>query len=172
VIRKQLLISESRGDSNWCTPCRGKPYQHATCLPRLVYIWPSTIRISRGPGIAMFWESLADLDGSHCSWEKWLLTQSTARWLTDPRVHNQILSQVNQWNSRLKPSFCRCQAIRLTGSRSLACDRYVQYLLAGANPLVLNWHIWGLQPWRCWLSTHHSPTFPTSYLHFASKGPA
>jgi hypothetical protein len=27
---KQLLISESRGDSNRFTPCRGKPDQHAT----------------------------------------------------------------------------------------------------------------------------------------------
>jgi hypothetical protein len=27
---KRLLISESRGDSNRCTPCRGKPDQHAT----------------------------------------------------------------------------------------------------------------------------------------------
>jgi hypothetical protein len=30
VINKRLLISESRGDSNRSTPCRGKPDQHAT----------------------------------------------------------------------------------------------------------------------------------------------
>jgi hypothetical protein len=30
VTNKRLLISESRGDSNRCTPCRGKPDQHAT----------------------------------------------------------------------------------------------------------------------------------------------
>jgi hypothetical protein len=30
VRNKRLLISESRGDSNWCTLCRGKPDQHAT----------------------------------------------------------------------------------------------------------------------------------------------
>jgi hypothetical protein len=34
-------------------------------------------------------------------------------------------------------------------------------LARGANPSVLNRHWWGLQPWRCRLSTHHSPTFPT-----------
>jgi hypothetical protein len=28
ATNKQLLISESRGDLNWCTPCRGKPDQH------------------------------------------------------------------------------------------------------------------------------------------------
>jgi hypothetical protein len=30
----------------------------------------------------------------------------------------------------------------------------------------------GLQPWRCRLTTDHSPTFATSYLHFPPKGPA
>jgi hypothetical protein len=44
---------------------------------------------------------------------------------------------------------------------TLACDRYIQYLLAEANPSVLNRHRWGLQPWRCWLSTQYSSTFPT-----------
>jgi hypothetical protein len=28
ATNKRLLISESHGDSNWCTPCRGKPDQH------------------------------------------------------------------------------------------------------------------------------------------------
>jgi hypothetical protein len=52
----------------------------------------------------------------------------------------------NQRSSKLKPSFCQHQATRLTGLISSACDRYVQYLLAGGNPLVLNRHRWGLQP--------------------------
>jgi hypothetical protein len=30
ATNKRLLISESRGDSNQCTPCRGKPDQHDT----------------------------------------------------------------------------------------------------------------------------------------------
>jgi hypothetical protein len=30
-MNKRLLISESRGDLNQCTPCRGKPDQHDTC---------------------------------------------------------------------------------------------------------------------------------------------
>jgi hypothetical protein len=37
---------------------------------------------------------------------------------------------------------------------------------------ILNRHRWELQPWRCRLSTSHSPTFPTSDLHFSPKGPA
>jgi hypothetical protein len=58
------------------------------------------------------------------------------------------------------------QLLKLTGPISPACDRYVQYLLAGANPSVLNRYRWGLQPWRCRLATYHSLTFPTSCLHF------
>jgi hypothetical protein len=53
-----------------------------------------------------------------------------------------------------------------------ACDRYVQYLLTGANPLVLNRHRREVQPWRCRLVTYHFSTFPTSCLPFPPKGPA
>jgi hypothetical protein len=34
ATNNRLLISESRGDSNRCTPCRGKPDQHAMYAPR------------------------------------------------------------------------------------------------------------------------------------------
>jgi hypothetical protein len=30
ATNKRLFISESHGDSNQCTPCRGKPDQHDT----------------------------------------------------------------------------------------------------------------------------------------------
>jgi hypothetical protein len=58
------------------------------------------------------------------------------------------------------------QLFQLTGLISPASDRYIQYLLMGANLLVLNRHRRGLQPWRCRLATYHSSTFPTSCLHF------
>jgi hypothetical protein len=61
------------------------------------------------------------------------------------------------------------QLLQLTGPISLVCDRYVQFLLVGANPSVLNRHRQGLQSWRCRLTTYHSPTFPTSCLHFPPK---
>jgi hypothetical protein len=70
ATNRRLLISESHGDLNWCTPCKGKPSQHTTLFPCSVCIWPSTIRISRGSRIANFCESSIDLDGSHCSWKK------------------------------------------------------------------------------------------------------
>jgi hypothetical protein len=122
--------------------------------------------------VATFHESSKNLDGSHCSWEKGPPTQFTAHRLTKPRVRTQFLSQANQWSSRLKPSFCQWQAIRLIGPISPTCDWYVQYLLTGVNPSVLNRHRRGLQPWRCQLATYHSPTFPTDGLHFSPKSPA
>jgi hypothetical protein len=172
AMNKRLLISESRGDLNRCTPYRGKPNQHVTRFSRSVRVWSSTICISRGPRIAIFHESPTDLDGSHCSREKELLTQSTTRWLSDLWGHIQFLSQDNQWSGRLKLRFCRWQATRSTGLISPACDRYVQYLITGANTSVLNQHRRGLQPWRCQLSTNHSPIFLTDGFHFPPKGSA
>jgi hypothetical protein len=97
----------------------------------------------------------------HYSWEKGLPTQSTARRLTDPWVRTQFLSRANLQAVGAQPSICQQQATRLTRPRSPACDLDIQYLLVGPNPSVINRHRWGLQPWRCQLSTHHSPTFPT-----------
>jgi hypothetical protein len=94
---KQVITHiESRGDLNRCTPCRGKPDQHTTHFPRSVRVWPSTIRISCGPHIVIFREMQTDLDGSHCSQEKGLPTQSTTYWLTDLQVRAQFLSRANQ----------------------------------------------------------------------------
>jgi hypothetical protein len=76
---------------------------------------------------------------------------------------------MKQWR---KPNIYQQQATRLTGHISPACDRYVQYLLAGANSSVLNRHKRGLQPWRCRLAIYHFPTFPTNCLHFPPKGSA
>jgi hypothetical protein len=42
-------------------------------------------------------------------------TTSPARQLTDLRVPTHVLSPHSPWSSRLKPSFCRWQASRLTG---------------------------------------------------------
>jgi hypothetical protein len=166
---KRLLISESCGDSNWCTPCRGKPDQHDTYAS---HASPRTPGVCFLRAVPVHGNLSWVIDRSHYSREKGLLTQSTARRLTDQWVRTQFLSQANQWSSRLKLSFCQWQSTRLTEPISPACDRYVQYMLTGANPSVLNWHSRGLQPWRCRLFTYHSPTFPTSYLAFPPKGPA
>jgi hypothetical protein len=76
---------------------------------------------------------------------------------------------MKQWR---KPNICWQRASRLTGSISPTCDRYVQYLLVGVNPSVINQHRQGLQSWRCQLSIYYSLTFPIDSLYFPPRGPA
>jgi hypothetical protein len=140
VTNKRLLISESHGDSNWCTLYRGKPDTHDTYAfhvsPRTPYIHFLRVVHVRGN-----LSRVIDIfKWIHCSREKELLTQFTAHRLTDSWIRTQFLSQANQWSSRLKSGFYRWQATRLTGPISPACDRYVQYLLTEANSSVPNRH--------------------------------
>jgi hypothetical protein len=46
ATNKPLLISESHGDSNRCTPYRRKPKQHAIHPPCLICIWSQTIHLT------------------------------------------------------------------------------------------------------------------------------
>jgi hypothetical protein len=172
VTNKRLLKFESHDDSNRCTPYRGKPDQYVTRFSRSVRVWSKTICISRGPHIAIFRTVVNRFEWVHCPREEGLPTQSTTRRLTDPQVRIQLLSHNSQWNSEEKSSFCWHLTTRLTGPISPACDRYVQYLLTGANPSVFNWHRRGLQSWRCRLATYHSPTFSTICLHFPLMTPS
>jgi hypothetical protein len=116
ATNKRLLISESRGDSNRCTPCRGKHDQHATRFPRSVRVWPSTICILRGPCIATFHESLTELDRVTASLKKGLLTQSTTRRSSDLRVHTQFLSWANQRSSRESQTYINSRLLGLLGT--------------------------------------------------------
>jgi hypothetical protein len=140
-----------------------KSDQHATCFPRLIRVWHSTIRILHGPRMTTFCESSTALDRVTA------LEKKSSR--HNPQhagwpIHESVSSFSPE------PTNCRQQATRLTGLISTTCDRYVQYMLTGGNPSVLNRHRRGLQPWRCRISTYHSLTFPTSDLHFPPKGPA
>jgi hypothetical protein len=56
VTNKQLLISESHGDSNRYTPYRGKPNQHTICPPRSIYVWSRTIHLTWSA-----WDNLSPL---------------------------------------------------------------------------------------------------------------
>jgi hypothetical protein len=145
---------------------QGKPDQQATCFPCSVRVWSMTTRISRGPHITTLREVINRVEQGNCSWEKGLLTQSIACWLTDPPVHTQFLSWANQWSSGGKVKHLLTAATSLIGPISPVCDRYIQYLLTGANSSVLNRHRRGPLPWRCRLTTYHSPPFPTTCLHF------
>jgi hypothetical protein len=95
VTNKRLLISESHGDSNRCTPCRGKPDQHNTYAsydsprtPGVHFLWIVPIRGNLSRVVNKFGR-IPLLS------RKRVMTQSTARRLTDPRVCIQFLSQAN-----------------------------------------------------------------------------
>jgi hypothetical protein len=172
TTNKRLLISESRGDSNWCTPYRGKnPDQHDTYTshagprtPGVCFLRAASVRGNLSWSLQQRWaEPLLSRKG--------LPTQSPARRLTDPRVCTQILSRASHWSSGGKANLCWQPVTRLTGPISPACDRYVQYLLARTNRTVLNRRRRGIQPWRCRLATYHSSTFSTSCLHFPLMAP-
>jgi hypothetical protein len=125
TTNKRLLISESCGDSNRCTPCRGKSDQHATCFPRSVSVWPSTICTSRGPCVVTFHESSMELDGCTAPEKKCsrlhLLTRQSV-----PRDPPQLLPRHSHWNSVLKPITCWRQTTRLT-------ELYHQYAIGTFN---------------------------------------
>jgi hypothetical protein len=99
------------------------PINMTHTLSTSVHIRPAYASYGQSPYVTTFHESSTDLFGSHCFREK------DSR--HNPRIHTQFLSQANQWSSKLKPSFCRWQATRFTGSISPAYDRYVQYFLRG-----------------------------------------
>jgi hypothetical protein len=134
-------------------------------LPAPVHVRPAYASCGQSPYVTTFHKSSIDLHRSHYSYEKGLLTQFTARRLTDPRVRIQFLSQANQWSSRPKTSFCRWQATRLTGLISPAYDRYIQYLLTDTNPSVLNRHRWRLPHRNLRITTTLSPPFPFWVFH-------
>jgi hypothetical protein len=96
AINKRLLISESHGDSNRCTPCRGNPDQHTTRFPRTVRVWFKTIHISCGQHIETFHTVINRFEQIHCPREEGLPTQSIARQLIDPWVRTQLLSHNSQ----------------------------------------------------------------------------
>jgi hypothetical protein len=71
-----------------------------------------------------------------------------------------------------KSSFCWQLTTKLTSLISPACNRYVQYLLAGANRMILNRHRQGLQPWRCRLATYPLPDLLNQLSPISPSGPA
>jgi hypothetical protein len=168
ATNKQLLISESHGDSNRCTPCRGKPNQHATYAshssprtPGVRFLRPVPVRDNL---------SLAPKKSKHALHPEEVLT-------TKDR-----LTQLSSWVASF---FLPCDSPgvgergfspmvthlhQLTGPISLACDRYVEYLLMGANPSVLNRHRQGIQHWKCQLATYPLPDLPNQLSPFSPSG--
>jgi hypothetical protein len=161
---KRLLISESHDDLNRCTPCREKPDQHDTYASHASPRTPS-VRFLRAVLIHgnLLWV-INRVGQMCCSQEKVLPTPplSPAEWSMGPA---SVSLPTSHWSSALKPSTCRRQTIRFTGPISLACDQYVQYLLMGTNPSVLNRHRRGL-PHRKPQNSHSTlPALPFRGFH-------
>jgi hypothetical protein len=76
---------------------------------------------------------------------------------------------MKQWR---KANIHQQQATRFTRPISPTCDRYVQYLLMGANRTIVNRHRRGLQPWRCRLATYPLPDLPNQLSPLSPSGPA
>jgi hypothetical protein len=123
----------------------------------------------RTPGVHFLWvvpvrgnlsRVLNKVEQGHCSREKGLPTQFTAYQLIDLWVCTQFLSRANLEIVGAKPSIYQRQTTRLTQPISPACDRYVQYLLMGTNPLVHNRHKWGLPHRNFGTTITISPPFP------------
>jgi hypothetical protein len=140
-------------------------------LPTPIHVCPTYASCGWSPYVATFHEPSTKL--SRVTAPEKRSSQHNAQhvsWPTRGSVSSFSLKSTNEAVGA-KSSIYRRQDTRLTEPISPACDRYVQYLLAGVNPLVLNWHRRGLQPWRCRLAIYHSPTFPTSCLHFPLRAP-
>jgi hypothetical protein len=166
AINKWLHISESHGHSNRCTPCRGKPDQHARMLPTLVHIRPAYASSGWSPYMATFHRMLIDLDRSYCSRHNpqhagWLIHGSVPSF--SPELANEVggISQAPHGDQLVGlPSSYHRHAIGMFNNcsrgpteRSLT-DPGRGYNLGGAG-----------------LTHTHSSTFPTSYPHFPLKAP-
>jgi hypothetical protein len=141
-------------------------------LPTPIHVRPTYASCGWSPYVATFHEPSTELSRATTLEKRGSRhNPQHAGWPTRGSVPSFSPKPINEAVGA-KPCINQWQANRLTRPISPACDRYIQYLLAGANSSVLNRHRQGLQPWRCRLSTYHSPTFLTSYHPFPPKGPA
>jgi hypothetical protein len=151
---------------------QGKPDQHATYAFHASPHTPGVCfmrAVSVHGNLSWVFDRVEQV---HCSREEGPPTQSIVRrWPIHGSVPSFSPEPANEAVGT-KASIYRRPATRLTRPITPVCDRYVQYLLAGANRTILNWHRQGLQSWRCRLCMHHSPTFSTSCLPFPPKAPA
>jgi hypothetical protein len=139
ATNKRLLISESHSDSNQCTPCRGYPDQHDTyashASPRtlgLCFLRAVPIRDNHSWVVNRF------------GWIPLLLRKRAPDTIhSAPSVPSFSLKPANEAVD-LSQASVDDQLLGLLGPETPACDRYVQYLLTGTNPSVLNRHRRGL----------------------------
>jgi hypothetical protein len=170
-MNKRLLISESRGDSNRCTPYRGKPDQHDMHTSHTSPRTPS-VRFLRAVPVRGNLPRATDRVGrSHCSREKGLPTQSPARRLTDQRVHTQFLSRANQWSSGESQTSINSRLLGLPGLYHRHAIGTLDTCSWGPTERSLIDTGRGYNLGGAGLPHTHSPTFPTSCLPFPLVAP-
>jgi hypothetical protein len=171
ATNKWLLISESQGNSNWCTPV-GETCTHNTyasyadlCMPHVCLLQTVSVRgiLSRWPNRVGWTLLLPRKKGSRHN-------PQHAGWPIH-RSATQFLFPNSHWNSNESKHLLTNMLHRLIRLISLACDQYVQYLFAGTNLLAFNRHSQGLQPWRSQLYTSFSLPFPTDNSPLSPNGP-
>jgi hypothetical protein len=138
ATNKRLLISKSHGDSNRCTPCRGKPDQHVTytsqsspCMPGVRFI--QAVPVHNNLSLAPIKSKQTPTPGKSLDNQRQTGSAVVLGGLILPPIRQH-------WNrgERFQPMVI--QLHQFTGPISPACDQYIQYLLTGANPSVLNRH--------------------------------
>jgi hypothetical protein len=150
---------------------QGKPDQHNTYASHASPRMPS-IRFLRVVPVRGNLSRAADRVGqSHCSQEKWLPTQYSARRLTDRRVRTHFLSRVNQWSSGESQTPINSRLLGLQ-------DPFHRHAIGAFNTyswgptelsLIDTGGDYNLE--RVSLPHTHSPTFPISCLPFPLVAP-
>jgi hypothetical protein len=133
ATNKWLLISESGGDSNRCTPCREKPDRHATRFSRSVHVWSRIICISRGPHIATLQESPIALDRVTAPRKGTpdIIYITLADRSTSPYLVSLPSQPMKQWR---KPNICGQPATRLAGHINTSMRSVRSILARGGQP--------------------------------------
>jgi hypothetical protein len=108
---------------------------------------------------------------SHCTREKRLLTQSTARWLTDPWVCTQFLSQASQWSSEESQTSVDSRLLDLPDPYHWHAISTFNTCSRGSTHRSLTDTGRGYNLGGTGFTHIHSPTFPTSCLHFPLRAP-
>jgi hypothetical protein len=150
VINKWLLISENCDDLNRCKPYREKHDEHATYMTTFHWLSRSQKRPLHPKEVLTIKDRLTQPS----SWVVSFFLPCDSP-VVGERGFSPMVTQLHQ----------------LTGSISLACDRYVQYLLTGPTYRPLTDIGGGYNLEGAGLPYTHSLTFPTSCLYFPLMAP-
>jgi hypothetical protein len=170
ATNKRLLISESHGDSNRCTPCRVKPDQHVTYASHSSSRMFDVRFLRHSPYVTTFhWLPRSRNMPLHP--EEVLATKDrlsrSSSWVT-----SFILSCDNPGVGERRFGPMVTQLHQLSGLILPACDRYVQYLLTGSTERSLIDTCGGYNLGGVGLPRTHSLTFPISCLRFSLRAPS